>query len=75
MSMNTYLNAVEREQRAWHALEGRLPGMAGCSPALWAEWVDATAELNAEVARYTRVEAAPLPASHGRRRKGPARAA
>jgi hypothetical protein len=74
MSMNTCLDAVEREQRAWHALEGRLPGMPGCSPALWAEWVDATAELNAEVARYTRVEEVPQLAKE-RRRKGPARAA
>jgi hypothetical protein len=48
--------------------------MPGCSPALWAEWVDATAELNAEVARYTRVEEVPQLAKE-RRRKGPARAA
>lgn len=75
MPTNAYLAAVEREQRAWQALEGRLPGMAGCSPALWAEWVEATAELNAQVARYTRVERMPPSAhEHEHVRNRPARA-
>jgi hypothetical protein len=57
--MKDYLPAVEREQKAWEALGGRLPGMAGCSPALWAEWVEATAQLNAVLARVTRQRAVP----------------
>ncbi len=62
--MKAYVRALEREQKAWRALDGHLPGTAGCSPALWSEWLDATAELNVEIARYTHM--APTP-SYGQR--------
>ena len=54
--MQAYLYAVEREKQAWQALGGRLPGMAGCSESLWAEWMDAVAQLNTELARYTHTQ-------------------
>jgi hypothetical protein len=73
MAMKDYLAAVDREQKAWAALEGRLPGMAGSSPALWAEWVEATAQLNAEMARMTQRPAAP--AQRGGLQRGPSRTA
>ena len=60
--MKACVDAMEREQRAWQALHGRLPGMAGCSPEIWSEWVQATAELNAQLARYMQVKRVPLPA-------------
>lgn len=50
--MKAYYDALDREQQAWRALDGNLPGMSKCSPALWAEWVDAVAHLNAEGARF-----------------------
>ena len=54
--MKDYLAAVEREKSAWQALGGRLPGMSGCSESRWAEWMDAVAQLNTELARYTHTQ-------------------
>ncbi len=53
--MKKYLSALEREQAAWQALDGRLPGMPGCSPQQWDEWVDAVTRLNAEAQRCMRI--------------------
>ena len=49
--MERHLGAVEREEEAWDALEGRLPGMNGCSQTLWSAWMDAVAQLRAEAER------------------------
>jgi hypothetical protein len=50
--MKAYYDALEKEQQAWRALDGQLPGLSKCSPALWAAWLDAVAQLNAQGARY-----------------------
>jgi hypothetical protein len=63
--MEAYYAALEKEQQAWRALDGNLPGVAKCSPALWADWVDAVAQLNAESARLMQphqLESLPEPA-------------
>lgn len=77
--MKAYYDALDREQQAWKALDGHLPGLSKCSPALWADWLDAVAQLNAEGARFMKshkLEAMPAPPQRrsGHRRSGPARA-
>ena len=76
--MKAYIRALEREQEAWRALDGLLPGMSGCSPALWADWMEAVARLNVEVARCTHIHqlevmaAAPAQRRANQRRSRPA---
>lgn len=68
--MKAYYDALEKEQQAWRALDGQLPGMPSCSPALWADWVDAVAQLNAEGARFMQAHQLGAMSAPVRRRGG-----
>ncbi len=50
--MNDFLQAIERERRAWDALQAPAPGMPEARQALYADWVCAVNTANLEAERF-----------------------
>jgi hypothetical protein len=72
LPMKAYYDALDREQHAWRALDGNLPGSTEWSSVLWAEWVDAVAQLNVQSARMMQShprQAIATPTLHRRRHR------
>ena len=53
MPAEAYMATIAREQRAWAALEGHMPGMPEGDAGLWDEWVEAVAHLKLLAALHT----------------------